>query len=187
MGRYHLCLRWPPLARTRERHLYNITLLSLSPFCRHSSGCRIIARGLTRVDFLWRIDQNHTFQRYGSHWNMTMKVVVVIFMGQRMYGVIHGHTTGHGQGPGYCKHVKMYCWMLDRQNVLPNVRPSNVLAIVRVSKILANVRVSHKLARERMSNITADVRMCKRKYAHVRIFWHMWAHSKALSNMNHRM
>ena len=118
---------------------------------------------------------------------MTMKVVVVIFMGQRMYGVIRGHTTGHGQGPGYCKHDKMYCWMLDRQNVLPNVRPSNVLAIVRVSKILANVRVSHKLARERMSNITADVRMCKRKYAHVRIFWLMWAHSKALSNMNNGM
>ena len=91
---------------------------------------------------------------------MTMKVVV-IFMGLRMYGVIHGHTSGHGQGPGYCKHVKMYYKMLDRQNVL---------AIVRVSNILANVRVLHILARVRMSNITADVRMCKSKYAHVRIF-----------------
>ena len=92
---------------------------------------------------------------------MTMKVVV-IFMGQRMYGVIHGHSTGHGQGPGYCKHVKIYCLMLVLQMYWQ--------LIVRVSNLLANVRVLLMMARVRMSNITADERMCKGKYAHVRIF-----------------
>ena len=74
-------------------------------------------------------------------------------MVRRMYGVIHGHTIGHGQGPGYCKHVKMYWQMLDCRNVSANVRMSN---------ILANVGISNKIAT-----------VAKCKYEHVNIYFQM--------------